>query len=206
MAGPLVSAATGQTKAGLPSDSLDPRSPAFHDDAVTFARRLIGGVFAVDGVGGTIIETEAYERTDPASHAFRGRTLRNAVMFGPVGHLYVYRSYGIHWCANIVCGTDGGSAVLLRAVLPETGIELMAERRGTGRLEFLCSGPGKLCQALRITGDLNGAAFGGRLFLTLPQAVVPAHATPRIGISKAVDQPWRFVAGEASPRRRRTRG
>ncbi|MGE0458947.1 MAG: DNA-3-methyladenine glycosylase [Bauldia sp.] len=183
--------------------SLTPDAPAFATDAVTLARNLIGGFFALDGVGGTIVETEAYDATDPASHSFRGPTPRNAVMFGPVGRLYVYRSYGIHWCANIVCGTaGGGSAVLLRALLPTVGVGLMRDRRGTDRLDLLCSGPGRLTQALGINAAHNGASFGDGLFLALPSEPQPAHATPRIGITKGVETPWRFVAG-AAPRRRR---
>lgn len=184
---------------------LTPDAPAFAVDAVTLARRLIGAFFAVDGIGGTIIETEAYDATEPASHSYRGLTERNAVMFGPIGHLYVYRSYGIHWCANVVCGPVGsGSAVLLRTLLPTVGVATMQERRGTDRLDLLCSGPGRLCQSLGITGADNGVAFGGKFFLSLPAATEPAHATPRIGISKAIDLPWRFVAGPAPlPRGRR---
>lgn len=156
------------------------------------AQALIGAAFTLHGVGGIIVETEAYDPTDPASHSFIGMTLRNAVMFGPPGHLYVYRSYGIHWCANIVCGGRGG-AVLLRALEPTVGIEAMRERRGVEGERLLCSGPGKLCQALAISIAHNGADLEQPPFvITAPDKPVEVLVGPRIGISKAVEQPWRF--------------
>ena len=148
----------------------------------------------VDGVGGVIVETEAYRREDPASHSFPGPTLRNAVMFGPLGHAYVYRSYGVHWCLNIVGGKPG-SAVLIRALEPTDGLEAMRARRGVEPLRRLCSGPGKLCQALAVTAAHNGAALDAPPFRLAPaERDWSVVAGPRIGISKAVKAPWRFGA------------
>ncbi len=163
--------------------------------ATDLARRLIGAVLRVRGAGGIVVETEAYTRDDPASHSFRGPTLRNAAMFGPAGHAYVYCSYGIHLCLNVVARP--GEAVLIRALAPETGIEAMALRRGTDDLRRLCSGPGKLGQALGITLADNGQPFGGPdLHLELPVVIPPIATGPRIGIRRAMDNQWRFgVAG-----------
>ena len=163
-------------------------------DAVTLAARLIGAGLFWRGVGGRIVETEAYRADDPASHSFRGETLRNRAMFGAVGRAYVYRSYGIHWCFNIVCDARApGSAVLIRALEPLAGLEAMAERRGTRAPKLLCSGPGRLTQALGIDGGQDGADLLAPPFrLTAP---VGSHALligPRIGITKGVEQPWRF--------------
>jgi DNA-3-methyladenine glycosylase len=165
---------------------------AFFDrDAIVVAPDLIGATFLVDGVGGIVVETEAYHPTDPASHSFAGPTQRNASMFAGPGRAYVYRSYGIHWCMNVVCA--GASAVLLRAIRPTVGIERMRERRGLDDLRRLCSGPGKLGQALGIDRRLDGLMLDGPPFaLTLPDAAAELAIGPRIGISKAIDLPWRF--------------
>ncbi len=158
------------------------------------ARGLIGMMLLVDGVGGIIVETEAYDREDPASHSFSGPTPRNAVMFGPPGRAYVYLSYGIHWCLNFVCREAGhGAGVLIRALQPTAGISTMMERRGQRDLRTLCSGPGRLGQALGITRELNGRRVDRAPFrLTAGIARPGLVRGPRIGISKAVDQPWRF--------------
>ena len=159
------------------------------------APRLVGATLLVDGVGGKIVEVEAYHPEDPASHAFRGRTARNASMFGPPGHAYVYRSYGIHWCLNLVCEEEGtAAAVLLRALEPEHGLERMRERRGTDNPRLLCAGPGRLCQALAVTGAHDGAALDEPPFeLRARTRQVEVVATPRIGITRAADLPWRYV-------------
>ena len=158
------------------------------------APELIGVTLLVDGVGGPIVEVEAYDQDDPASHAFRGRTARNAVMFGPPGHAYVYRSYGIHWCLNLVCAEQGrAEAVLVRALAPQRGLEVMRARRGGLADRALCSGPGKLCQALAVTGAHDGLALDAPPFALLERAGTPEIATgPRIGISRAAERPWRF--------------
>lgn len=156
--------------------------------AVDLARRLIGATLLVRGAGGTIIETEAYGRDDPASHSFRGPTARNASMFGPAGHAYVYRSYGIHLCLNVVARP--GEAVLIRALDPQVGTEAMALRRNSS---LLCSGPGRLTQALGVRLDDDGAPFDGTEFaIALSSARPDLLAGPRIGISRAQDLPWRF--------------
>ena len=168
---------------------------SFFDRSVhAVAPELIGATLLVDGVGGVIVELEAYHHTDPAAHSYVGRTARNAVMFGPPGHAYVYRSYGIHWCLNFVCEEEGSaSAVLIRALEPRQGLGLMRRRRGLSDARALCSGPGKLCQALAVTHKLNGLAldqapFDLRARTVAPEIVVGA----RIGISKAVEHPWRY--------------
>jgi DNA-3-methyladenine glycosylase len=156
-------------------------------DSIAAARDLIGWTLLVDGVGGPIVEAEAYRHDDPASHSYRGRTARNWAMFGPAGMLYVYRSYGIHWCLNIVCGPVGvADAVLVRALEPEHGVELMRERRGSGRLT---SGPGNVGQALGAGPALNGHAAE----LLPPARRRRVVQTTRVGLTKAVEQPWRFV-------------
>ena len=158
------------------------------------ARQLIGVTVLVDGVGGSIVETEAYDGEDPASHSYSGPTDRNCAMFGPPAHAYVYRSYGIHWCLNFVCREEGhGAGVLIRALEPVTGIDTMCERRGTRDHWLLCSGPGKLCQALGVTRALNGHTLAAAPFELLPApGGIEVVAGPRIGISKAMDVPWRF--------------
>ncbi|WEF31313.1 DNA-3-methyladenine glycosylase [Pseudoduganella chitinolytica] len=158
------------------------------------ARLLIGVTLLVDGIGGRIVETEAYDREDPASHAFSGPTLRNASMFGPAAHTYVYRSYGIHWCLNFVCREAGhGAGVLIRAIEPVVGLDTMRARRGLEEAKLLCSGPGRVCQALAVTREHNGLSLAAAPFELLPRAGdVDVVAGPRIGISKAMDVPWRF--------------
>jgi DNA-3-methyladenine glycosylase len=158
------------------------------------ARQLIGVTVLVDGVGGRIVETEAYDGEDPASHSYSGPTDRNVAMFGPPAHAYVYRSYGIHWCLNFVCREEGhGAGVLIRALEPVTGLDTMCERRGTRDHWLLCSGPGKLCQALGVTRALNGRSLAAAPFELAPApGGIEVVTGPRIGISKAVDVAWRF--------------
>ena len=166
----------------------------FHARSEVVARQLIGAILLVDGVGGRIVETEAYDREDPASHTFSGPTERNRAMFGPPGHAYVYRSYGMHWCLNFVCREEGhGAGVLLRALEPLEGLDVMRQRRGLEDLRLLCAGPGRLAQALAITRALNGHPLDAPPFSVTPAAApVDIVCGPRIGISKAVDVPWRF--------------
>jgi DNA-3-methyladenine glycosylase len=156
---------------------------------------LIGVTFLVDGVGGMIVEAEAYDHEDPAAHGYAGRTERNASMFGPPGHAYVYRSYGIHWCVNFVCEeVDVASAVLIRALEPTEGLETMRVRRGLDEARLLCSGPGRLCQALGITRDHDGLPLDRPPFELRPRQAEPEIlAGARIGISRAVERPWRYV-------------
>ncbi len=197
--------------AGIPT----PLPPSFYDRPVLeVAADLIGCIFLCDGVGGRIVEAEAYREDDPCSHSCRGRTARNAVMFGPPGHLYVYFTYGMHFCSNIVCQGEGeGAAVLLRALEPEHGLERMAERRGPvacrgdGRVDprLLCSGPARLTQALALGRAENGLPVYGELLVVLPRGVAtpPAAATaprivatPRIGVG-GDPKPWRFVDADS---------
>jgi DNA-3-methyladenine glycosylase len=156
---------------------------------------LVGVTLLADGVGGTIVEVEAYDHEDPAAHGYRGKTARNASMFGPPGHAYVYRSYGIHWCLNFVCEGEGvASAVLIRALEPTQGLEEMRVRRGLDEPRLLCSGPGRLCQALAVTREQDGARLDQPPFELQPRAEEPEIATgPRIGITRAADRPWRYT-------------
>ncbi|WP_343654623.1 DNA-3-methyladenine glycosylase [Paraburkholderia caribensis] len=166
----------------------------FSAPSARVARRLIGAILTVDGVGGRIVETEAYDPEEPASHAFRGPTARNAVLFGPPAHAYVYRSYGIHWCLNFVCREEGhGAGVLIRALEPLTGLDAMRQRRGLEPIRLLCSGPGRVGQALGITHRHNGMSLLEAPFhVEAPQEPVSVVSGPRIGITKAIALPWRF--------------
>jgi DNA-3-methyladenine glycosylase len=158
------------------------------------APELIGATLLCKGVGGIIVEVEAYHHTDPAAHSFGGRTERNAVMFGPPGYAYVYRSYGIHWCLNFVCEPEGSaSAVLIRALEPTRGVAAMRRRRGVENERLLCSGPGRVGEALGITGAHYGLALDRPPFelFARPEEVELAVG-PRIGISKAMEHPWRY--------------
>jgi DNA-3-methyladenine glycosylase len=170
---------------------------------------LIGVTFLCEGVGGPIVEVEAYDHEDPAAHGFRGRTPRNASMFGPPGHVYVYRSYGIHWCVNFVCEREGvAAAVLIRALEPAEGVDVMRERRGLDDARSLCSGPGKLCQALGITREHDGLALDEAPFRLLPrEGNVEIVRGPRVGITTAAERPWRYgLAGSRFVSRALPRG
>lgn len=158
------------------------------------APELIGATFLVGRAGGVIVEVEAYHQTEPAAHSFGGPTPRTAVMFGPPGHAYVYLSYGLHWCVNFVCEAKGSAAaVLIRAIAPTAGLALMQRRRGIDDARLLCSGPGRLCQAMAITGAHNGLALDKTPFSLKARDGDPdIIAGPRIGITKAVDLPWRY--------------
>jgi DNA-3-methyladenine glycosylase len=160
------------------------------------APELVGVTLLVDGVGGRIVEVEAYDHEDPASHGYGGRrTERNAAMFGPPGHAYVYRSYGIHWCLNLVCEDEGvASAVLVRALEPTHGLDAMRARRGLDDLRVLCSGPGKLCQALGVTREHDGRPLDRPPFELLARdGQVETVAGPRVGITRAAALPWRYA-------------
>ncbi|MGB7034237.1 MAG: DNA-3-methyladenine glycosylase [Xanthobacteraceae bacterium] len=155
---------------------------------------LIGATLLVNGVGGRLVEVEAYHHTEPAAHSFRGLTERNAVMFGPPGYAYIYRSYGIHWCLNFVCEPKGSAAaVLIRALEPTEGLATMRRRRGVTEDRLLCSGPGRLCEALGVTFKHYGLALDAPPFaLFARRDDVEVVAGPRIGLTKAVDLPWRY--------------
>jgi DNA-3-methyladenine glycosylase len=155
---------------------------------------LIGVELLFQGAGGRIVEVEAYHHTDPAAHSFRGRTARNAVMFGPPGYAYVYRSYGIHWCLNFVCEPEGSaSAVLIRAIEPLHGLAAMRRRRGMDDERLLCAGPGRVCEALGITVAQNGLPLDRPPFELRPrQREIEMTIGARIGITKAADLPWRY--------------
>src|SRR5438093_9697806 len=158
---------------------------------------LIGVTLLVDGVGGRIVEVEAYDQEDPASHGYRGRTARNEAMFGQPGHAYVYRSYGIHWCLNLVCGEEGvPEAALIRALEPTAGLDVQRRRRGAEGLRALCSGPGKLCQALGISREHDGLALDRAPFRLEAREEVPEIVTaPRIGLTRATELSWRYLEG-----------
>ena len=164
----------------------------FAREVLAVAVDLLGARLLIDGVGGIIVETEAYRQDDEASHSFRGQTAANAAMFGEPGRAYVYRSYGLHWCFNIVC--ERGSAVLIRALEPTHGLETMMARRAVTEARKLCAGPGNLCKALGVTGGMNGLSGLDAPFCLEPPSVAPASASGvRIGISKAAERPWRFA-------------
>ena len=169
----------------------------FAAPAEQVAPQLIGLTLLVDGVGGRIVEVEAYDQTDPASHVFIGPTRRNAAMFGPPAHAYVYRSLGLHWCMNFVCCEAGhGAGVLIRALEPTAGLATMRARRGLDDVRLLCAGPGRLTQALAISDELGGHSLAAPPFRLLPAPrggpEIVVATGPRIGISKAVQVPWRF--------------
>jgi DNA-3-methyladenine glycosylase len=163
------------------------------------APELVGVTLLVDGVGGRIVEVEAYDRDDPASHGYAGRTERNASMFGPPGRAYVYRSYGIHWCLNLVCEGEGvASAVLVRALEPAHGLDAMRARRGLEDPRLLCSGPGRLCQALGVTREHDGLPLDRPPFeLRAREQYVETVAGPRVGITRAATLPWRYVEADS---------
>jgi DNA-3-methyladenine glycosylase len=178
-----------------PADASAPLGRGFFAREVTaVARDLIGTTLLVDGVGGLIVEVEAYGPDDPAAHGFRGRTVRNASLFGPPGHAYVYRSYGLHWCLNFVCATDGvASGVLIRALEPTAGLATMAARRATADIRRVGAGPGCVASALAITGDDDGRPLDAPPFLLLARkSPVDIVIGPRIGISRAADWPRRY--------------
>jgi DNA-3-methyladenine glycosylase len=181
--------------------SPEPLTQAFFDRSVLkVAPELIGATLLVGGVGGLIVEVEAYHHTEPAAHSYGGRTPRNAVMFGPAGFAYVYRSYGIHWCLNFVCeGVGSAAAVLLRALQPTERLATMRRRRGLADERLLCSGPGRLCEALAVTHAHNGRRLDRPPFALFARTgPVEVVTGPRIGLTKAVDLPWRYgLAGSA---------
>jgi DNA-3-methyladenine glycosylase len=166
----------------------------FFGRSVIVARQLIGKSLLIDGVGGIIVETEAYDESEPAAHSFIGQRVGNAALFGPPGHAYIYRSYGIHWCLNFVCGETGhGAGVLIRALEPTAGIAIMKRRRSQDNLKSLCSGPGRLGEALAVTKELNGRSLSAAPFRLSASIDKPKVARgKRIGLTKAVDLPWRF--------------
>jgi DNA-3-methyladenine glycosylase len=174
----------------------------FNAPSPEVARRLIGVTLLVEGIGGRIVETEAYDASEPASHCYIGLTERNFSMFGPPGRSYVYRSHGLHWCLNFVCREEGhGAGVLIRALEPladEQALAQMRARRGLDEVRLLCSGPGRLAQALGVTRAHNNLPLDAPPFMLLPADAgreADVLAGPRIGISKAVELPWRFVEG-----------
>ena len=177
----------------------------FNRSSLEVARSLIGAVLLVDGVGGRIVETEAYDADEPASHGYGGPSARTASLFGPPGHAYVYRSYGIHWCLNFVCREAGhGAGVLIRALEPTDGVDAMRERRGRLDERLLCSGPGRLAQALGIDAAFDALPLNRPPFMLLPAPVaIEVQVGVRIGITKARELPWRFgLAGSRYVSRR----
>jgi DNA-3-methyladenine glycosylase len=178
----------------MPSALPRLRSSFFDRSVHDVAPRLIGATLLVNGVGGVIVEVEAYHHTDPAAHSYGGRTDRNAVMFGPPGYAYVYRSYGIHWCLNFVCEEKGSAAaVLIRALEPTQGLPAMRRRRGLTDVRDLCSGPGKLCEALGVTHKYNGLRLDRTPFELRARRGTPEIVKGvRIGITKAAEKPWRY--------------
>jgi DNA-3-methyladenine glycosylase len=166
----------------------------FARSASELAPELLGATLLVNGVGGVLVELEIYNQSDPASHSYRGRTERNASMFGPPGHAYVYRSYGVHWCLNIVCSPPGeASALLVRALEPTHGLEQMMERRRSSDPRQLCSGPGKVCQALAVAGDYDGLPLDTQPFEVRARQLEPEIVRcRRIGITRARERPWRL--------------
>jgi DNA-3-methyladenine glycosylase len=178
----------------MPTGTKQLRRSFFDRSVHEVAPELIGATLLVNGIGGLIVEVEAYHHTDPAAHSYRGKTERNAVMFGPAGYAYVYRSYGIHWCVNFVCeGAGSASAVLIRALQPTAGIAAMRRRRKPKDERLLCSGPGRLTQALAITHAQNGLALDRAPFaLFAPAERVEVAVGIRIGLTKATDLPWRY--------------
>ena len=184
------------TKKALNAPALGrPLKRAFFGRSVhEVAPDLIGTTMLVNGVGGIIVEVEAYHHTEPAAHSYNGPTPRNEVMFGPPGFVYVYRSYGIHWCVNFVCEKEGSaSAVLIRALEPTHRLAAMRRRRGLDDERRLCSGPGKLTEALGITREHNGLALDAAPFaLYARKGKVDVVSGVRIGLTKAVDLPWRY--------------
>ena len=170
----------------------------FARSALEVARDLIGCTFTVAGVGGRLVETEAYRQDDPCCHGYNGKTARNAVLFGPPGHLYVYFTYGMHFCGNVACEEEGaGAGVLLRALEPHSGLEVMAARRGMSEPRLLCSGPARLAQALGIGREHNGLPVWREplaILAPLPGSPAPRVATTaRIGVRGGDQKPWRFV-------------
>jgi len=170
------------------------RKSFFNRSVHEVAPELIGATLLFHGIGGVIVEVEAYHHTDPAAHSYGGETERNAVMFGPPGYAYVYRSYGIHWCLNFVCEPAGSaSAVLIRALEPTEGLAAMRRRRKTAEARLLCSGPGRLTEALGVTRAHNALPLDAPPFALWGRAAPPEIASgPRIGITKAVELPWRY--------------
>ncbi len=176
----------------------DPDTPPLPDEffrrpVTEVAIALIGTCLSVSGVGGIIVETEAYHHLDPAAHSFAGPTVRNGTMFGPTGCAYIYRSYGLHWCINVVCGPEPGSAVLIRALQPTCGIEIMQQRRNTTVLRDLCRGPGRLCRALGIDKSLDGMPFNADT-LKIQAGIASGTVVNgrRVGITRAIDTLWRY--------------